>query len=198
MAGSEWRGGDSDTWLRCVLSTVIYLGWQTPGSRPRIAWLWDTINNYFRDHLILAQTHSNQVISTHIILLKEIEKCIPDCQRKEFPMIYTKMFLEHFSPPSSIFKKILKTNIPWIRRGASGQHLEMILRIEICCHFSPQGSTVRTCNKHNTPAGWREPGTTLSSGAGGSRRRGRLPTLLPYLVFITHHSSLPNNYSDAD
>lgn len=49
--------------------------------------------------------HSNQVINTHIILLKEIEKCIPDCQRKEFPMIYTEMFLELFFFQSSIFKK---------------------------------------------------------------------------------------------
>lgn len=40
--------------------------------------------------------HSNQVINTHIILLKEIEKCIPDCQRKKFPMIYTEIFLELF------------------------------------------------------------------------------------------------------
>lgn len=43
--------------------------------------------------------HSNQVINIHIILLKEIEKCIPDCQRKKFPMIYFEMFLEHFFPP---------------------------------------------------------------------------------------------------
>lgn len=50
--------------------------------------------------------HSNQVINTHIILLKEIEKCIPDCQRKEFPMIYAEMFLElFFFFSSSIFKK---------------------------------------------------------------------------------------------
>lgn len=54
--------------------------------------------------------HSNQGISTHIILLKEIEKCIPDCQRKEFPMIYIKMFLEHFSPIIHL-QEILKTNI---------------------------------------------------------------------------------------
>lgn len=40
--------------------------------------------------------HSNQVINTHIILLKEIWKCIPDCQRKEFPVIYTTVFLELF------------------------------------------------------------------------------------------------------
>lgn len=50
--------------------------------------------------------YSNQVINTHIILLKEIWKCIPDCQRKEFPVIYTTMFLElFFFFHSSIFKK---------------------------------------------------------------------------------------------
>lgn len=98
--------------------------------------------------------HSNQVINTHIILLKEIEKCISDCQRKEFPMIYTKMFLEHFFPrhPSSRNTKDKYLMIPEV---LSGQHLEMILRIEMCCHFSPQGSTVSMCNKHNTPEDWR-------------------------------------------
>lgn len=40
--------------------------------------------------------HSSKVINTCIILLKEIEKCIPDCQRKEFSMIYTEMVLKHF------------------------------------------------------------------------------------------------------
>lgn len=107
------------------------------------------------------------------------------------------MFLEHFSPIIHL-QKILKTNISRIHRGASGQHLEMIWRLEICCHFSPQGSTVRMCNKHNTPEGWKGAGNMLSTAAGGSRRRGYLPTLLPYLFFIAHHSSLPNKYSDAD
>ena len=98
--------------------------------------------------------HSNQVINTHIILLKEIEKCIPDCQRKEFPMIYTEMFLELFSSnhPSSRNTKdkyfmnpeVLLASI-W--RWSWNTNL---------LSFFTTGSTVRTCNKHNQPEGWKE------------------------------------------
>lgn len=69
----------------------------------QIVWLQETINKISVFISSWHRPHSNQVINTHIILLKEIEKCIPDCQREEFLMIYSEMFLELFSPnhPSS-------------------------------------------------------------------------------------------------
>lgn len=70
--------------------------WQTPGWENR---LFGCKKPSITISVIISfwpRPHSNQVINTHIILLKEIEKCIPDCQREEFSVIYAKVFLEHF------------------------------------------------------------------------------------------------------
>lgn len=80
--------------------------------------------------------YSNQVINTHIILLKEIWKCIPDCQRKGIPCDLYYNVPRTFFLPFIHLQEILKTNISWIQRcfwPASG----MILKIQICYPFPP-------------------------------------------------------------
>ena len=129
--------------------------------------------------------YSNQVINTHIILLKEIWKCIPDCQRKEFPVIYTTMFLElFFFLPFIHLQEILKTNISWIQRcfwPASGDDLENTNLLS----FSTMGSTVWMCNKHKQPQGWRKAESTqLTTVQEAAEMRVYLLILFLYLLFI--------------
>lgn len=134
--------------------------------------------------------HSSKVINTCIILLKEIEKCIPDCQRKEFSMIYTEMVLKHFFLPIIHLQEILKTNISWIQRcfwPASGDDLENTNLLS----FFTTGSTVRTCNKHNQPKGWREAESIqLTTVADGSRNEGVFAHTFPIPTFYSSTSSL--------
>lgn len=120
--GTEGRG-----FMRVTPVWPFTCRWQTPG-------LGNRLFGYKKPSIMISviisswpRLHSNQVINTHIILLKEIEKCIPDCRRKEFPMIYTEMFLELFFAPNIHLWEILKANISWIQRcswSASGDDLE--------------------------------------------------------------------------
>lgn len=111
MVGYERRGGDStsdsDVSFQQSFTSDDKLqvcGNRLPGYEKPSITISVIISSWPRPIPTKLLTH------THIILLKEIEKCIPDCQRKEFPMIYTKMFLEHFSSTIHL-QEILKTNI---------------------------------------------------------------------------------------